>query len=119
LDDVLRLDKILSTDGGVLIIDQICLVIPDPCRFPDGQTSPVTPNIVSRLHRTLKTFGDLHKPSWIFRCPLLPLDAFRHLSPPSGCLMDLAPQWGPEKMDKEIDLDGEDLPPSHFCIRSA
>ena len=36
LDDVLRLDKILSTDGGVLIIDQICLVIPDPCWFPDG-----------------------------------------------------------------------------------
>jgi hypothetical protein len=35
LDDVLRLDKILSTDGGVLIIDQICLVIPDPRRFPD------------------------------------------------------------------------------------
>jgi hypothetical protein len=36
LDDVLRLDKILSTDGGVLIIDQICLVIPDPRRFPDA-----------------------------------------------------------------------------------
>ena len=36
LDDVLRLDKILSTDGGVSIIDQICLVIPDPCRFPVG-----------------------------------------------------------------------------------
>jgi hypothetical protein len=25
LDDVLRLDKILSTDGGVSIIDQICV----------------------------------------------------------------------------------------------
>jgi hypothetical protein len=35
LDDVLRLDKFLSTDGRVLIIDQICPVIPDPCRFPD------------------------------------------------------------------------------------
>ena len=28
---VLRPDKILSTDCGVLTIDQICLVIPDPC----------------------------------------------------------------------------------------
>jgi len=27
--------QILSTDGGVLIVDQICLVIPDPRRFPD------------------------------------------------------------------------------------
>ena len=37
LDDVVRLDKILSTDGGVLIIDQICLVIPAPRRFPDDE----------------------------------------------------------------------------------
>jgi len=35
LDDILNLDKILSTDGGVLIIDQICLVILDSCRFSD------------------------------------------------------------------------------------
>ena len=35
LDDVLRLDKTLFTDGGVLIVDQICLVIPGPRRFPD------------------------------------------------------------------------------------
>ena len=35
LDDVLSLDKILSTDGRVLIIDQICLVILDPRWFPD------------------------------------------------------------------------------------
>ena len=40
LDGVLRLDKILSTDGGVSIIDQICLVIPDPRRFPDVQVGP-------------------------------------------------------------------------------
>jgi hypothetical protein len=36
LDDVLRLDKTLFTDGGVLIVDQICLVIPGPRQFPDG-----------------------------------------------------------------------------------
>ena len=29
--DMLRPDKILSTDCRVLIVDQICLVIPDPC----------------------------------------------------------------------------------------
>ena len=28
--------KILSTDGRVLIVDQICLVIPDPCQFADA-----------------------------------------------------------------------------------
>jgi hypothetical protein len=67
------------------------------------QTSTATLNIVSRLQRSLQNFRDLHKPSWIFGCPLLPSDTFRHLSPPSGCLMYLAPQWGPEKMDKEID----------------
>jgi hypothetical protein len=33
LDNVLRLDKILSPDGRVLIIDQICLVIPDPANL--------------------------------------------------------------------------------------
>jgi hypothetical protein len=57
------------------------------------RTSPATPNIVLRLQRSLQNFRDLHGSS----------DTFRHLSPPSGCLIDLAPQWGPEKMDKEID----------------
>jgi hypothetical protein len=37
------------------------MTFPKPYNIP--QTSPVTPNIVSRLHRTSKTFGDLHKPS--------------------------------------------------------
>ena len=41
LDGVLSLDKILSTDGRVLIIDQICLVILDPRQFPD--VSPSSP----------------------------------------------------------------------------
>jgi hypothetical protein len=45
LDDVLRLDKILSTDSGVLIIDQICLVIPDPRRFPDAPGSEFSINL--------------------------------------------------------------------------
>jgi hypothetical protein len=33
--DVLRPNKILSTDCGVLIVDKICLGIPNPCQFPD------------------------------------------------------------------------------------
>jgi hypothetical protein len=33
--DVLKPDKILSTDCGVLIVDQICLAIPNPHQFPD------------------------------------------------------------------------------------
>jgi len=61
LDDVLRLDKILSTDGGVLIIDQICLVIPDPRRFPDAegrnncQCGPIEEQLVSVLHTWAST----------------------------------------------------------------
>jgi len=33
-DHLVRPGQILSTDGGVLIVDQIYLVIPDPRRFP-------------------------------------------------------------------------------------
>ena len=51
LDDVLRLDKILSTDGGVLIIDQICLVIPDPCQFPDDSSTTLGDSWVQTMSR--------------------------------------------------------------------
>jgi len=39
-DRLIRPGQILSTDGGVLIIDQICLVIPDPRQFPDLKAVP-------------------------------------------------------------------------------
>ena len=38
-DCLIRPAQILSINSGVLIVDQICLVIPDPHRFPD--VSPI------------------------------------------------------------------------------
>jgi hypothetical protein len=61
------------------------------------------PKIFTKLQRPLQNFRDLHKTSETFTNLRGSLDTFRCLSPPSECLMDLALQWGPEKMDKEID----------------
>ena len=106
LDDVVRLDKILSTDGGVLIIDQICLVIPDPRRFPDilsfNQTVTLCPYglyydaelsfflILSPRHRSVGRPPLLsRRPSQVMLLPSLTSSESRSLSftPDKGAYM--------------------------------
>ena len=56
--DVLRPDKILSIDCGVIIVDQICLGIPNPCRFPD--VTPSTSDTVPLFAYPRSSHRDPH-----------------------------------------------------------
>ena len=53
--------QVLSTDCGVLIVDQIYLVIPDPCRFPDGMVAVPTGVIIAHIARLY----DLGRKIWL------------------------------------------------------
>jgi hypothetical protein len=81
--------------------------------------------ISADLQRPLKTFAELRRPSETFANLHESLDALYYLQMPSDTyphLLDaswtLHHNGDLRRWIKRLTLDGEDLPPSHFCIRS-
>jgi hypothetical protein len=84
------------------------------------------PKIFAELRRPLKTFAELQKPLETFANLRGSSDALYYLQTPSDTyphLLDaswtLHHNGDLRRWIKRLTLDGEDLSPSHFCIRSA
>ena len=91
-DCLIRPAQILSINGGVLIVDQICLVIPDPCRFPDERHGKQP----EHAHRLVQKFSRPFPPL-LTACLLTNLHSFFCLIPSS-----------PFPTRRSSDLDGDD-----------